>query len=125
MKILNANAMPTARGASLLVVLGITVAAVTFVIGQPPRAPDQARPHADKMRYLDRLASLHLRRGMTRAEVVAGFKQHELLEVSFGDEGVTMTRFYGRRNLFDPVIFVEYRRDANQIYHLTGWHIEK
>ncbi len=117
--------MPTARGASVLVVLGIALAAVSYTIGHPPRAPDQTRLHADKMRYLDRVASIHLRRGMSRADVVAGFKQHELLEVSFGDEGVTMTRFYGRRNLFDPVIFVEYRRDANQIYCVTGWHIEK
>ncbi|HEY4260620.1 MAG TPA: hypothetical protein VGM98_10680 [Schlesneria sp.] len=116
--------MPSARGTSVLVVLGITLATATLTIGQPPRAPDQTRPHADKVKYLDRVASLYLCRGMSRAEVVAGLRQHELREVSFGDPGLTMTCFYGSPNLFDPVIFVEFHRDQNQIFRAIGWHIE-
>ncbi|MDB5347600.1 MAG: hypothetical protein JWP89_5977 [Schlesneria sp.] len=117
--------MPTARGANVLVVLGIALAAVSFVIGRPLPEPDESRPQAEKMKYLERVASMRFRRGMSRASVVACLKPYKLHEVSFGDEGVRMTCFYGKRSLLEPVIFVEFQRDGNQIFRVTGWHIEK
>jgi hypothetical protein len=115
----------SATGTAAFVVLVVALAAVSFVIGRPLLEPDESRPQAEKMKYLERVASMRLRRGMTRANVVASLKPYELHEVSFGDEDLRMTCFYGKRSISEPVIFVEFQRDANQTFRATGWHIEK
>jgi hypothetical protein len=110
-------------GALAVVICGL-VAAV-FVIGQHQQPPTASQRAAAKVSYLNQIASIHLLPGMTQDEVADCLALHGLRPLSLGHLSVSMTIFYGREGLYDPVIAVEFQRKAKRDYFVTEWRVEK
>jgi hypothetical protein len=74
---------------------------------------------------LQQIATENLQSGMEITDVDRVLKAHRLSPVSFSNSGVSMTKYYGAGQLFDPVVSVTFRRNGKFEYHITEWSVEE
>lgn len=118
--------MPSLKNYSILFAVGASLAVTSFVISEVSQCAGRKftnRSHRTEL--LNKIAEIHLQPGMTVIEVRESLELHNLRQVAVARSGGSMTSFHGSGSLFDPVIGVNFKRNADHTYVVIDWHVEQ